>query len=272
VSETILDVLRLAGNGPDRFVVDAVGDPGEFIFGGRVAAQALFAAASTTPPGHRPHSLHTYFLRAGVLDVPITIEVARLRDGRTFSTRQITMTQNAKPILTMTASFHLPQDSVDWQRVHPEVGDPEAAMSHSVAPIDAKRSHKAMLLRPVDDPGDHPFPRVHPGWARCLGEVGDDPLVHVCGLLFLSDSGLGTVAYDPNAPQPDRFVGASLDHCVWFHREARCDDWLRFDSDSSTITSERSMVQCQVHDRGGRLVMTVMQEILLHLPGATATS
>src|SRR3546814_16291276 len=57
------------------------------VFGGQVAGQALVAAARTVEPGRAVHSLHAYFLRPGDLRVPILSQVARIRDGRPFSTR-----------------------------------------------------------------------------------------------------------------------------------------------------------------------------------------
>ena len=56
---------------------------------------------------HRqPRSLHAYFLRAGSSAEPIQYVVTTLRKGRSFSTREVRASQGARPILTMTASFH----------------------------------------------------------------------------------------------------------------------------------------------------------------------
>ena len=33
------------------------------------------------------------------------------------------------------------------------------------------------------------------------------------------------------------FMGASLDHCMWFHRPFRADEWLLYDMDSPTAVT-----------------------------------
>lgn len=76
------------------------------VFGGQVVAQALVAATQTTPATHHVHSLHAYFLRGGDVDQPIHYEVDRLRDGRSFTARRVTASQEGKAILVLSASFH----------------------------------------------------------------------------------------------------------------------------------------------------------------------
>src|SRR5690606_40365331 len=57
------------------------------VFGGQVAAQALVAAGRTVPADRPAHSLHAYFLRIGDPGAPIVYTVDRIRDGRSFTTR-----------------------------------------------------------------------------------------------------------------------------------------------------------------------------------------
>ena len=60
---------------------------GKRVFGGQVLGQALRAASYTTD---RPaHSLHAYFLYGGDINAPIIYEVDRLRDGKSFVSRQV---------------------------------------------------------------------------------------------------------------------------------------------------------------------------------------
>ena len=74
------------------------------IFGGQVLAQTVVAAQRTLPPERAIHSLHGYFLRPGDLELPITLEVDRIHDGRSFSTRRTQAYQDGKPIFSMIAS------------------------------------------------------------------------------------------------------------------------------------------------------------------------
>mgnify|MGYP002757982804 CR=1 FL=1 len=60
---------------------------GKRVFGGQVLGQALRAASYTTD---RPaHSLHAYFLFGGDVNAPIIYEVDRIRDGKSFVSRQV---------------------------------------------------------------------------------------------------------------------------------------------------------------------------------------
>ena len=56
------------------------------IFGGQVMAQTLIAAYKTVNSEHFAHSFHSYFLRPGDLEKPITYTVDRIRDGKSFTT------------------------------------------------------------------------------------------------------------------------------------------------------------------------------------------
>ena len=95
------------------------------LFGGMVAAQAMLAAARTV--AERPlHSLHGYFLRPGKYGVPIRFAVTRIRDGRTFATRNVVAYQSGEAIFSMSASFTRP----------------EAGFSHQDPMPDARSSHK----------------------------------------------------------------------------------------------------------------------------------
>src|SRR5579859_4209505 len=76
------------------------------VFGGQVIGQALMAATRTVE-GTLPHSLHAYFLLAGDPKVPIIYEVDRIRDGKSFTTRNVKAVQHGRAIFSMSVSFHL---------------------------------------------------------------------------------------------------------------------------------------------------------------------
>ena len=64
---------------------------------------------------------------------------------------------------------------------------------------------------------------------------------------------------------------ASLDHALWFHRDARIDDWLLYDMDSPSAQGARGMTRGLIYSRDGALVASVAQEGLMrHRPDATA--
>src|SRR5258707_12970277 len=69
------------------------------VFGGQVIGQALVAACRTVE-GRSPHSMHAYFLLPGDPKVPIIYDVDRIRDGRSFTTRNVKAIQHGHAILS----------------------------------------------------------------------------------------------------------------------------------------------------------------------------
>ena len=82
------------------------------VFGGQVLAQSLNAAFQTIK-NRKLHSLHSYFLEKGDLDIPIKYYVDEIRDGGSFSTRRVTAKQNDTTIFILAASFHKNEKGYD---------------------------------------------------------------------------------------------------------------------------------------------------------------
>ncbi len=240
-------------------------------FGGQVAAQALMAAGRTVERG-RVHSLHSYFLRPGDPTTPILYEVDRIRDGKSFTTRRVVAVQHGKAIYNMQASFHSDEVSIEHQIAMPVVPGPEEI-----------RSLTEVLKNDFGD-GDEWFMREHPIdqryigevpwspnrdkdphqrlWIRADGTLPDDPLLHACVVTYASDMTLmdsivkaHTITWDDGS-----FMGASLDHCMWFHHELRADEWLLFDAESPIAFGGRGLARGFLFSRDGELKVSMVQE------------
>ena len=105
--DNLIELLKLEKVGENRFKGLSQDLGYAKLFGGQVIGQALSAAAQTLE-NRVPHSLHSYFVRPGDANFPIDYEVEAIRDGRSFSVRRVIASQFEKPILVMTASFHVP--------------------------------------------------------------------------------------------------------------------------------------------------------------------
>jgi acyl-CoA thioesterase-2 len=247
------------------------------VFGGQVAAQALMAAGRTVERG-RVHSLHAYFLRPGDPNVPILYEVDRIRDGRSFTTRRVVAIQHGQAIFNVAASFHVYEEGAfDHQVPMPAVPDPETLPSlHDrleplrdeladwfARPHPIEQRHVGELPWMQHDPGD-PVQRV---WIRADGTLPDDPLLHACVAAYASDMSLFDTMLAPHEVRWDdaEFMGASLDHCMWFHRPLRADDWLLYDMDSPNAYAARGLARGFLFSRDGTLVVSVVQEGLMRL-------
>jgi acyl-CoA thioesterase-2 len=226
----------------------------ERIYGGQVVAQALMAAGRTVAPGFHPHSLHAYFVRAGDESRPVLYEVERVRDGRSFATRQVVAYQAGGAILNLIASFQVVEDGPD----NPGVQAPaDAVPPDGLVRRDTQLffDHRVMVEERT------PEPRML-AWMRVEESLGDDPLVHACALAYLSDEdplGVALLSH-PLGGDWDRLMAASLDHAIWFHRPLRADDWLLFDLRGHGVANGRGMAIARVFDERGLHVASVAQE------------
>jgi acyl-CoA thioesterase-2 len=245
-------------------------------FGGQVAAQALMAAGRTVERG-KVHSLHSYFLRPGDPRVPILYDVDRIRDGRSFTTRRVVAIQHGRAIYNMQASFHTEEISIEHQFPMPEVPGPETVERLDVrvqaefGDIDEwfKRQH------PIDQrflgelpwsPNRNREPRQRM-WIKADGELPDDPLLHACVVTYASDMSLFDAILAPHAIRWDNgtFMGASLDHCMWFHRDLHADQWLLYDTDSPIAHGGRGLARGFLFNRSGELCVSMVQEGLTRI-------
>ena len=251
----LVTLLNLEAVKPDAFLGSSPVLGWGRIYGGQVVAQALKAAALTVEAPHLPHSLHAYFVRAGDEHRPVLFEVERVRDGRSFTTRQVVAYQEGGAILNLIASFHADEPADDVQSVQaPQVPSPEGLddIHH-----DAFLQHR-MVARAKE-------PRAHGlSWMRTLEPIGDDPIMQACALAYLSDEDALGVALMPHplGGNWERLVTASLDHAIWFHRPVKADEWLLFDIDGHGVANARGLALARVFNAEGVHIASIAQEAL----------
>jgi acyl-CoA thioesterase II len=247
------------------------------VFGGQVAAQALMAAGRTVERG-RVHSLHSYFLRPGDPEVPILYEVDRIRDGRSFTTRRVVAIQHGRAIFNTAVSFQVDEEGAFvHQFPMPEVPSPDTlpTLFERLEPMRDELAEWFAKPHPIDQRyiGELPWMKHEPGppiqrlWIKADGELPDDPLLHCCIATYASDMSLFDTMLAPHNVQWDdaEFMGASLDHCMWFHRPFRADQWLLYDMDSPSAYGARGLARGFLFSRDGSLCVSVVQEGLMRL-------
>ena len=240
-------------------------------FGGQVAAQALMAAGRTVATG-RVHSLHSYFLRPGDSSAPTLYEVDRIRDGRSFTTRRVVAIQHGHAIYNMQASFHSDELGVEHQSTMPEVPAPET-ISPQHQRVHTESGYVDEWNR-LPHPFDQRYVDVTPWdprrsrtarqqlWIRTDGDLPDDPLLHACVVTYASDLNPFDAMLAPHHIDWDdgSFMGASLDHCMWFHHDVRADEWLLYDLTSPVAHGGRGLAQGHLYSQDGKLRVTIIQE------------
>lgn len=276
----LMAVLGLEERGTDLYVGQTPRTPLQRIFGGQVAGQALMAASRTLPGERGVHSLHSYFLRPGDPHEEIRYAVERIRDGRTFSTRRVIAWQRRRgedvAIFALTADASVPETPVvEHALPMPEVPAPETLPSlREVVEPYGERAAAALTIsqaveqRLLEDPFDR-TPKSLPDtrtcvWMRVAGRLPEDASVHRSALTFVSDltllsAGLARIG----GGWGGGFVGASLDHAVWFHAPVRADEWFLYETDSPAASGGRALCFGQVWSADGTHVATVAQQGLI---------
>jgi acyl-CoA thioesterase II len=274
----IIAILHVEPIAPDVFHGQSPANGWKRIYGGQVVAQAL-AAASATVADRAVHSLHSYFLRPGNPVVPVRLEVERLRDGGSFTTRRVVASQEGEAgrdvIFAMSASFQKAEPGFEHQAAMPDVPQPDdlpgedqlrellpERFRHLVDrgwPIEMRLvEYDRFIRKGARKPVQHV-------WMRARQPLPTDRVLHDCVLAFASDYSLldtslvthGTLIGDP------RIQAASLDHAMWFHRPAITDDWLLFAHESPSAQGARGFCRGQVFTRDGRHIASLAQEGLI---------
>lgn len=278
----LTSLFDLVERGDDVFVGATPPGPPHRVFGGLVVSQALLAAERTTT---RPaHSLHAYFVLPGTAGEPIEYRVSRIRDGGSFSTRQVSAMQDGRTIFTMVASFHAPEKGFEHATPMPPTPSPEtlpsveavrAAYADEMTP--ALRSYLArerpIEFRPVDL-GRY-LPRMRSAgarrdvWLRSARPLGEDPALHRASLAYMSDMTLLDACLTEHGASVFNkdIQAASLDHALWFHAPVRADEWLLYVQDSPFAGSGRGLARGVIFTANGQLVASVAQEGLIRPVG-----
>ncbi len=254
--------LTVRPHGDGRWVGDVPDWFGDVLFGGFVLGQSVAAVTADAPPGRRLHSLHAYFLRPVLTAAgPVEYELRPVRDGRAFSSRHLTASQGGKPVLEGLCSFTEDTDGYVYDVPGPSGLPPRD--DAAVEPDSGPGPWVAHFLGPSELRPDGTYESTDRKWFRIPVALPDGPHLHAAMLAFASDwTGVGG--------RPlllDGEIGiegmVSLDHALWFHRPARADDWLYYDVESLVNAGGRGLLRGVMRDAGGRIVLSIAQEMKL---------
>lgn len=284
----LLATLNLETVGEDVFLGQSFDYVGARIFGGQVLAQALMAGAKTLSTPKPCHSLHGYFLRGGDIHYPVHYEVARLRDGRSLSARQITAVQyidgKRQVIFAMMASFS-PMDELGlhYQSPMPDYPSPDSLKSEQE--LKADYLHKVphalqerfmrerhVLIKPItqkDPIFPEPMPPKQATWLAIPALSDETVAIHQALLAFASDfylAGTGLMSHGLTYSSAGLQV-ASIDHAMHFHRPFDIRNWLLYEMKSDTTSYDKGLNLGQFW-QDGNLVASTSQEGLMRLHGS----
>lgn len=276
--DTLERALQLEPMGDNRFQASNEADRFGRIFGGQLLAQAMYAASATVET-HVPHSLHAYFVQTGDSRQPVEIVVEPVRDGRSMATRQVSVVQGDRTLLTALASFHSNPVEPELTHDEPDLPPPEEMpllqhWVHQVPPamrrnaqtwIDVPPALEMRIAEPTTFLGGRQIsgPRSH--WMRLPRSIADSPALHNAMLTYASDYLMLDMALRCH-PQPADYASiaaVSLDHAIWLHRPVRFDEWHLYTQEIAAIAGHRAMVRGLIRDGAGRVVANTAQEVLI---------
>lgn len=248
------------------------------MFGGQFIAQCIAAATCTLDPDRNIHSLHAYFLRPGDSSQPNQISVEIVRDGRSFSHREMTASQNGKELFRMFGSWSVaetspefnaskmpdvpPPDEVEYtyyQFCQDQMPDRNYLATVRQRPMEILYINPPMNKRPVAELEDQLM------WIRIVGELPRDSWRHQAGLAYISDSTLIDHIAVPHGLRwmDNDFDGTSLDHVMWFHRVCVATDWILFEQVVEWTGVGRGLATGRLWSQDGKLLATCGQEGLM---------
>jgi acyl-CoA thioesterase-2 len=280
-SKELINLLNLQDLGNHTFSGNSftIGSP--HVFGGQVLAQSVNAAYRTIPENRFLHSLHSYFLEAGDLTIPIHYKVEEMRNGGSFSTRRVTASQKDKTIFILAASFQIkeagfehqtaiiknikqPEELLSWDEMLTQYGAflPKStkAFLSIQRPIEFKPTRVPNPLEPKNLPANEQV------WFRLKGNHKNlDTRTKQEILTYISDYNVLNAAFNPNASKHNfgNTQTASLDHSMWFFRDFNFDDWMLYAAESPNAFGARGLAKGNIFTRDGKLVASFAQEGLL---------
>jgi acyl-CoA thioesterase-2 len=266
----VLDVVTPKRVGDYWFIGDSL-KPQFRLFGGQVVAQCLLAAYETVEEHLTAHSMHCYFLRAGDANVPIELEVDPIRNGRSFCTRRVVARQKGEAIFNTSISYHVHEEGMSHSLSMPDVISPQEAaalnaerdtnMPRTLLDLfGTERERITERLPQAQDP-------VSQSWFRVIGPFEGNVRTQQAALAMISDFSLYSTAFSafPYERPEKVFIGASLDHAIWFHEVPRMQDWVLYDTDSPWSGGGRGYNRGSLWSQDGKLIASTAQEGLMRI-------
>ncbi|QIW95765.1 hypothetical protein AMS68_001283 [Peltaster fructicola] len=280
-------------------------------YGGHVYAQAAWAAAQTVPTGFVLHSITGFFILGGLPLVPFVYKVDSVRNGRSYCTRTVNVTQaEGKGIcFTCTCSFKIAersdmeeQERVDLWNVYKDVLQDKRPEDFEEAPgmdvpwywqlqkeTGENDKFPGLQTTKVDmkafNDGRSGTERRQLIFYRTIGAMSDDSNLHIAAHLYASDrNSLFIVANHFEVGGKYSQMG-SLTHTVIFHspieqmmfpppakHSSPQGDWYCKEDWTTRIGSGRGMFHCRVLSPNGTHIATVMQDGMIRLDKKSAST
>lgn len=268
--QQLLKLLHVTPNGEGQFI----GKPGagDFrIYGGLILTQAIDAARQCCPADFALQSLHGQFLRPGDYQHDIEIRVEDLKQGRRFKLYNVYCQQQGKTIFFATVTFHLPEDSFEHTRQAPDLTLPTEDKARlfidrtTPLPDDQPRTEAALELRIEEvNQFDREQMPEQVTWFKTASSNSLSDWQQTLLLAYCSDWNMPIVAARPHTlKENQRPTIASLDHSIWFYRQADLNHWTAYVQESPVALNGRGHTRGLLYSEQGELLACVNQECFM---------
>lgn len=276
--KSLFQRIKLQRKSENSFEGENFFTPWGRVYGGQVLAQALHAAYQTVPKDRFAHSLHSYFILGGDLNLPVQYEVDIVRDGGSFTTRRVIAKQKGKAMFILAASFQIVEEGVTHQECFPNFTPPvaEDISEDLLESTDMDRANAILKGMEIDQVfrflplgkqimenglSQVKFWTQSPSWEG-FGIAEKQQL-----LAFISDFGLMSAMSLPHEEtlQKKAVMMASLDHALWFHRPLEVTQGVLSVLESPSTSNARGFARGNIFDAEGNLISSVAQEGLFRV-------
>jgi acyl-CoA thioesterase-2 len=276
--ETLFQRIELQRKSENSFEGENFFTPWGRVYGGQVLAQALHAAYQTVPKDRFAHSLHSYFILGGDLNLPVQYEVDIVRDGGSFTTRRVIAKQKGKAMFILAASFQIVEEGVTHQECFPNFTPPvaEDISEDLLESTDMDRANAILKGMEIDQVFrflplgkqimENGLSQVK-FWTQSSSWEGFGIAEKQQLLAFISDFGLMSAMSLPHEEtlQKKAVMMASLDHALWFHRPLEVTQGVLSVLESPSTSNARGFARGNIFDAEGNLISSVAQEGLFRV-------
>jgi acyl-CoA thioesterase-2 len=276
--ETLFQRIELQRKSENSFEGENFFTPWGRVYGGQVLAQALHAAYQTVPKDRFAHSLHSYFILGGDLNLPVQYEVDIVRDGGSFTTRRVIAKQKGKAMFILAASFQIVEEGVTHQECFPNFTPPvaEDISKDLLESTDMDRANAILKGMEIDQVFrflplgkqimENGLSQVK-FWTQSSSWEGFGIAEKQQLLAFISDFGLMSAMSLPHEEtlQKKAVMMASLDHALWFHRPLEVTQGVLSVLESPSTSNARGFARGNIFDAEGNLISSVAQEGLFRV-------
>lgn len=277
--EELYEKIQLRSTGDNTFEGENFFTPWGRVYGGQVLAQALFAAYQTVPSNRSCHSLHSYFILGGDLNLPVQYEVDIIRDGGSFTTRRVIAKQKDKAIFILAASFQIFEEGLSHQEILPDFTPPtkkEVMDYFENAEQDRMNGNTILKGMALDQIFQFlPVERIllDSGlsqiqfWTQSASWENFSVAQKHQLLAFISDFGIMAAMSVPHLKVLEKkpVMMASLDHALWFHRPVIVSQGVLTKLQSPSTSNARGFSRGNIYDASGNLMVSIAQEGLFRV-------